>query len=230
MAVVNHQRKWLYLMEPHTASRAVCEFLKKNCGGSEVGHHHIDLPELVDRSRCHLDPRAIKDYDVLCTVRNPFDTLITKWRYSGKGGMRKERAETVARNHNMTVEELLESPLNKSQPLHEWVMGNVDHPNLNDPSRGLVYNANKVVYYEYLNDDISFTFGRPLEVPCNQKHVTEGKEPWQTYYRDQPELVEYLIEKWSGFLDQFGYRITGFGMDFDIEVDDSVRSRLVKTV
>lgn len=230
MAVVNHVKKWLYLMEPHTASRATSELLMKQCQGAQIGHHHIDIPELTDRRRQHIDPKKLVDYDIICTVRNPFDVLVTKWRFSGKGGMMRKRAETIARHKGISVEEVLDGPLNQPQPFHEWVMSNVAHPNLNNPSRGMPHRATHIVYYEHLNEDISTTFGRPLEVPQIANQKTEGKEPWASYYEEHPDLVDYLVQHWRGYLEKFGYRLTETYDGLSMEIDPEVRSMRTRSV
>ena len=109
MAVINHTQKWIYLMEPHTGSRVVADYLVKNLGGSQIGHHHIALSELTNRNRQHVSAKQVQDYKVIATVRNPFDMLVTKWKYSGHGGLNRKRAETIARHTGTPVEVVLEN-------------------------------------------------------------------------------------------------------------------------
>lgn len=231
MAVVNHQQKWLYLMEPHTASRAVADYLKKHLGGSEVGHHHIGIPELTNRNRTHIPAKQLQGYRIIATVRNPFDMLITKWKYSGKGGLHGRRAENIARHVGKTVEEVIEDHKDMVVPLPEWVEKGLSHPNLIDPSKGLEATATHVVYYEHLNEDLSKLFGREIELPCNEAHKTDGKEYWATYYEGLHDLVLTLSEKWANYLVKYGYHInTDDFVEYFVEIDEKIRENRVKSL
>lgn len=76
MAVVNYQDKWVYLMEPHTASRAVHEALIQDPNCEYAGTHHASLQDI--------GVEKLLGFDVICTVRNPLDTVVSRWRL-GKG-------------------------------------------------------------------------------------------------------------------------------------------------
>lgn len=189
MAVINPTDKWIYLMEPHTASRAVMKMLKEHLGGSQVGHHHVGIAELTNWRRQHVDPRTIKAYDILCTVRNPFDVLVTRWRV-GQG---------------------------RHQSFLEWGWQNREHIAVGFPLRGLYTDANSICYYEDLEDDIRWCFGLlesekaqdGVRLPYNQGHKTRGKEGWaDMYYKDDFKLFEYLMKnKYGAFCRRYGYEI-----------------------
>jgi len=82
MAVINHTKKWIFLMEPHTASRAVAAALVTQAGGANFGHHHMDTERMVQRDRQMISPKKLAEYTIISTVRNPFDMLITRWKAS----------------------------------------------------------------------------------------------------------------------------------------------------
>lgn len=227
MAVVNHMKKWLYLMEPHTASRATSQFLKEKMGASEIGHHHIGVSELTNERRLHIKKKILYEYDILCTIRNPFDTIVTRWLYSGKGGMLSERARKVARERKQTIEEFRASE--EVVPLSEWIFTNVDHPTLLDPMRGLYRDATNFIYYEFLNEDLSKTFNRDIQIPRANQTLT--KSDWRSYYKSQPELVEFLLSKWGGFLTAFGYEVVNTpDRGIDVIIQSGVRDRLVRRI
>lgn len=184
MAIVNQRQKWIYLMEPHTASRAVANALMAQGGCGQLGHHHIGVSELTDRRRTQLI-QNISEYDIICTVRNPLDVLVTKWKYGPK-----------------------------DQAFCEWVMERVDkgHESVTNPMMGLWRDCNKFVYYEHLEDDLEHVFGKGLNLGFDPTHVTKDKEPWQNYYADPDcgcgeELLDLLMPLYEGFMTQFGYEL-----------------------
>ena len=79
MAIANHKSKWLFLMEPHTASRAVTAALPQ-VGGVRCGHHHIDIATITRRDRAEISAKKIGEYKVIAAVRNPFDMLVTRYK------------------------------------------------------------------------------------------------------------------------------------------------------
>jgi len=79
MAIANHKSKWLFLMEPHTASRAVTAALPQ-VGGVRCGHHHIDIATITRRDRAEISAKKIGEYKVIAAVRNPFDMVITRYK------------------------------------------------------------------------------------------------------------------------------------------------------
>ncbi|KPK50095.1 MAG: hypothetical protein AMS22_12660 [Thiotrichales bacterium SG8_50] len=80
MAVINRRYRYLFLAEPHTASRALRNALLQHTDSHEVGSHHSTLKDLKRRgvhglSKCY--PFSV--------VRNPADILVTKWLLSLPG-------------------------------------------------------------------------------------------------------------------------------------------------
>ena len=213
MAVVNHRYKWIYLMEPHTASRATEEYLLKEMGGTKLGHHHIGIPALTRRDREMINPQRLAEYKIISTVRNPFDTLITRWLYNKSAG-----------------------------DLGEWVNRLLELDSL-PCADGLYKQATHFVYYEHLEEDLSILFGKAVRLPRHEKHSTIKKEPWQSYYEydglypnpppDMGETVAKMLEYWAPYLSQFGYMVKyKYGNDgihrLSCEIDQSKREKLVK--
>lgn len=195
MAVINLNHKWLFLCEPHTASRAVMRLLCEQCGGSKIGHHHIDTVELVDWRRGHLAEKQLAELEVFCSVRNPFDVLVTRWKFG---------------------------PF-RDVPFHKFVKSNAEHHVVNHPLQGLWKQATNFVYFEDMSDDLSWLFGQRLEVPRKQSEATPDKQPWYTYYEGQEEISLFLLDKYGDFLDQFGYRVVYNGTLELVDIDKAVR-------
>ena len=202
MAVVNHHHKWLYLMEPHTASRCTRRALRKIGHTANVGHQHIGLPELTSWRRTHLDPKQIHGYAIMCTVRNPFDVLITRWKV---GAFREGRFQ-------------------------EHVDAMKDNKSMDQPLLGLWKECNNFVYYEDLQEDLEWVFrGHPIELERRPSETTEMKnKPWQEYYEGQDAIVTYLMSQYGMFLKKFGYQIEYQGGHLEL-VDIDKDTRAVRT-
>ncbi len=83
MSLVNHERKFVYVFEPHTASRATELALLQLDGSQTIGNRHAGVRELIEGK--YITKEQASKYRIVCTVRNPLDTFITRWK------IRKER-------------------------------------------------------------------------------------------------------------------------------------------
>lgn len=77
MAIANDKWNFIFLAEPHTASRATRDALLKLEGSYNAGSHHSDIKTLLHQK--HLHRRKRSRYTTFCTVRNPADILTTLW-------------------------------------------------------------------------------------------------------------------------------------------------------
>jgi len=196
MAVINQNEKWIYLFEPHTASRATQKELMKIEGSEEFGHHHVGLTEMTDPRRQKTTPLAtFAGFDVICTVRNPFDVLVTNWKAGSS----------------------------RDWEFDEWIEFNLHQSIVNVPlHRGLWQQANIICYYEYLQEDLNFIMGREVPLGYNQGHITHGKQHWSTYYNKSN--LNLLLMYYQNFMDSFGYRFSD-SKRTSVEVDELIRQR-----
>lgn len=82
MAVWNPKYGYLFLCEPHAASRSTVEGLLTQDESREIGHHHVGLPEIRQKS---LIPRQqLQEALTFAIIRNPYDLLVTRWFYHDK--------------------------------------------------------------------------------------------------------------------------------------------------
>lgn len=79
MAVVSDKFKYVFLAEPHTASRSITNALITQHGASEIGHHHISHAHLISREGINLRRQK---YTFFTVVRHPFDLLLTMYYVS----------------------------------------------------------------------------------------------------------------------------------------------------
>ncbi len=187
MALVNQRRKCIYLMEPHTASRAVAKALMAQGGWGQLGHHHIGVAELTDRRRTQLI-QNVNEYDIICTIRNPLDVLVTQYKFT------PHAKESDAANY---------------MSFFDWVMTGIKAGSeaVTTPMMGLWKDCNKFVYYEHLEDDLEHVFGKKVDLGLDPAHVTTDKKPWETYYEDETGgvLLDNLMPMYGGFMAKFGY-------------------------
>jgi hypothetical protein len=202
MAVINMERKWLFLFEPHTASRWTKRALT-SIKFSEIGHHHIDIPELTNWRRQHIPKHRILDFKVMATIRNPFDVLVTKWRFG---------------------------PL-RDKSFREFFEERKETPEVMTPLKGLYKQASTIFYYEHLQSDLDYVFGGMLNLPDrNTAETTEGKKPWQEYYRGEFGMVRHLMDTWQSFLSISGYDIGYVGGELNCSIHQAARQRWTKPV
>jgi hypothetical protein len=202
MALYNRDLKFIYLAEPHTASRATFDAIEKSLPGTaKIGHHHISIAEMTNWRRVHLRQTDVVKCTVVTNVRNPLDTVVTRWKH---GPFKDVSFWRVLTEHQNNV-------------------------SISDPGMGLYREAEFFCWYEALELDLQWMFNRDgLRLQRNPEHITEGKHPWQEYYRGQRELVDTMVELYKAYLDKFGYQI-GWDEDEDIptcKLDLNIRAAL----
>lgn len=79
MAVVSDRYKYIFLAEPHTASRSITNALIEQHGANEIAHHHITRAHLISREGINLRRQK---YTFFSVVRHPFDLLLTMYYVS----------------------------------------------------------------------------------------------------------------------------------------------------
>lgn len=79
MAVVSDKFKYIFLAEPHCASRAIRDALIEQHGANGVGHHHMTRVHLLRKEMINLRRQRYKFFSV---VRHPFDVLLTGYYFT----------------------------------------------------------------------------------------------------------------------------------------------------
>lgn len=197
MALYNRDLKFIYLFEPHTASRAILEHLPKYVHGTAtIQHHHISIQDMTNWRKQILRPQDALQCRIICMVRNPLDTLVTRWRSSSFQHVSFQR----------------------------FFDNNKDHHQIKEPGMGLYRDAEFFCYYEDLQEDLRWMFNRPLlELGWDDTHKTKGKEPWYTYY--SYDMVQYLQDVYKPYLTTFGYSFTFENGRPICSIDPAVRSQ-----
>lgn len=197
MAYFNKERKFLYLFEPRTASRGTLSAMQALKLGSEVGGHHDDIEKLTFWRRQHIKPKDLEDARVVCTVRNPFDLIVSVWKHHGES---------------------------RTNPFVRFVDTAWDSILMQPSSRLLFKEATQFCWFEDLENDLQWTFTDPhLKLEYDMSHKTPGKSHWHSYYTDK--IMDRLRARpdWEVYLDKFGYRVYNDG---SVELDMDKRAKL----
>lgn len=179
MAVVNYDEKWIYFMEPHTASRAVNNALLKDKACHYAGPHHSTISQITDMSRddfTSIPMEKLLGFDSICTVRNPLDMLVSRWRL-GKG---------------------------QFISFHDFVAKNNQPNRLQSHLSGFWKSCNIVCYFENLQADLNFVFGREIPIEHNNLHRTLEKKPWSDYY--DRDTFDSVTKYFADYSEKFGYQ------------------------
>lgn len=175
MAVIHKRKKWVYLFEPRTASRATERLLLTLSGCQKHGAHHDGLPQV--RPRIH----NIDDFYVGVTVRNPIDVLVTEYVKDSRDHSFDEWIKTIGNHH-------VPEPLTGL-----WRGGNTFcwYENLQEDLRHMFQNMVR-------------TSSRPdFDLDFVKTDKTVDKQPWWTYPSE--ETLNALLVRYKPFLDRFGY-------------------------
>lgn len=176
MAVANGRWNFIFLAEPHTASRAVRDALLKLDGSYKVGSHHIGMGAILNYRM--LQHRKRSRYTTFCTVRNPADILATLWVLKPE---RERELETFA------------------QYIRRWGVKKPDPFFFRHAKT-----ADRVIRYENLQEELNFLLheiGAPT-VKLDTVGPTADKAPWFRYYT--PPDLRYMITHFPE-ISQWGY-------------------------
>lgn len=196
MALLNLERRFLYLFEPHTGSRATREALETMPGSNLIGNHHAGLMDLCRKGYIQDDLKH--KITVCCTVRNPFDTFITRW---------------------------MRHPISRSPDMGLFIKTQRHANIVNSPAVGLWCEATRFIWFEHLEEDLRNIFGISLP-PKDPTHKCKGKNrPWNEYFEESPpEYFDILLRKYSTYCKRFGYSYTWSREGKLVcEIDQSVR-------
>jgi hypothetical protein len=176
MAVANEKWKFVFLAEPHTASRAVRDALLKLDGSYKAGSHHISMEALLNYKS--LRRRSRKHYTTFCVVRNPADIMVTIWLQSST---RRDEGETLG------------------EYIRRW---GVQKPSSFFFCHAAT--ADEVLHYEDLQEELNgfLRLIHASSVKLETVGSTEGKEPWFRYYT--ADDLEYMLSNYPE-IDQWGY-------------------------
>jgi hypothetical protein len=163
MAVANEKWQFVFLAEPHTASRAVRDALLTIPGTYKAGSHHSPMDALLS----HRGVRHKRSYyTTFCVVRNPADIMVTIWLQSWEY------------RQGMTLTEFL----------HQFGHDSPTHFFFRHAAR-----TDEALCYEDLQEGLNCLLRslHAPSIQLETVGPTEGKEPWFRYYTI--EDLEYML-------------------------------------
>ena len=208
MALVSHEFRFLYFLNPRTASTATAAHLGEIAGGEvipeknilnddgtiRVPSKHTRLEQLVSHGLISREVR--RDYLKIVTVRNPFDSLVSLWAKMNHDYVKLLENKNSWVHRKPDYKAKLEASVGLSFP--EWVrmqhgerfrLGETTHVN------GLYMQGMDVMLrFERLQEDFG-ELARKLKLPGDhvlpRQNVTQGRddEDYRSYYDDETRRV-----------------------------------------
>jgi hypothetical protein len=182
MAVINDKYRFMFLCEPHTASRSVRDALMTLETSRETStYHHCDVPRAIHNN--YLTRQQALDYFYFSTIRNPHDWLVTQWYIScsriGDGLLPWMRKHYKKNQRNGTL---------------FW---------------RFLDNVNVFMRYEKLQEGLNQVLAKrgapPLELETKIKsdYKTPGKTTWEREWSES--MYEWAALHYPD-IDQYGYQ------------------------
>ncbi len=152
---VDHERRMIYLAHPRTASTATAALLQTKGFEPSHGHH-----SRMWTPGCPITRGEWADYTVFTTIRNHWDTVVS-WLHSTLGTHLKEMP--------LIGVDDLETLNPQYVHAHElWWMHTAD--------------ADVVLRYETLNEDLSRVLGMKVEVPFKNVSSRRNDKHYSHFY------------------------------------------------
>ncbi len=154
---IHHEKKVAFIAHPRTASTATAHVLMQMGFVIEDSHHSCPTWDL-------------DGWDVICTVRNPFDVLVS-WFYNQP----------------------------REKPFTQWLPEFLDGCSFMQGERMFFGQpiCNHVMYYENLQDDFEYVMnavGLPMvKIPRRNVSVNRGERSFMGYYN--PRTSRMVIER-----------------------------------
>lgn len=222
MALISHRYKFIYFLNPRTASTATSRFLQevaegeilpktnilKEDGSILVPAKHTRLSELVEHNLINEEVRS--GYLKVVTVRNPFDSLVSLW-----AKMNKDYAKLLADENSWVhkkpdYKQKLEASLGldfatwvKKQHGERYRKGGTAH--VNGP---YILDMDTMLRFENLQEDFSVVaskLGLPGDHMIPKMNVTQGraKTDYRTYYDDESRQI--VAKVFAPEIEKLGY-------------------------
>lgn len=202
MALINTNKEWIYLLEPHTASRSTSSALRR-FGFVEVGGWHAKLQPLYEQGKIP-DPTH---YEIGVTVRNPLDVLVTRWL--------KDRPKGLS----------LYDWLEKKEPVY-WVrplMG------LWESATTVCWYEHLDEDLQYIFDapDLMVDFDPSHK---SREKPNRAKRPWWVYIEEEPRVCQKVLRHYAAFMEKFGYHLSTWRGRPHMYINQDIRKRLRRKI
>ncbi len=217
MAVLSERWSYLYLLAPRTASTATADTLVKQGAGEWIPPDDIEVDGEIVVQRKHsttgdlidyglLPEDRVRDLFVFCTVRNPFDSLVSLW------SKKRSEYQPLLDDPDSFVNRLpgfrddMEFVLNHT--FSEWVEERLSDAKPTSMYDGFVEHADAVMRFERLDRDFPqvmrrIGLRRLREIPV--LNTTDSRDDdYRRYYTHRARRIVQRV--YGPDLDRFGYR------------------------
>ena len=177
MAVINDKYKFMYLCEPHTASRSTRDALMTLETSRETStYHHINVARALHNH--YLTLEQAREYFFFTTIRNPHDLLVTKWFVS---------------NH-------------QRHDFFKFIRGHVKTMKEDTLFWRFHREVNTFIRYERLEEGLNKILSRlgapSVQLPYKKEYKTEGKGKWRDEW--SARMARWAREHYPD-IDRYGY-------------------------
>lgn len=222
MAVISFQNRFIYLLNPRTASTATAQALLDSAkaefvpaenivddeGNIVVQRKHTTMEQLVEYELISKD--QVDTFFKFVTVRNPYDSMVSAW------AKKVHDYVHLLDNPNSWVNRMpdyaagLRRAAGMSFP--EWIaaeyLPKLKRGRGGSVNRNFIRNVDHVLRYENLQHDFSQIverLGLPKDFQIPVVNVTKGRETkdYRTYYDDESRDIVYRAFKDE--IEQLGY-------------------------
>ncbi|MDM8167592.1 sulfotransferase family 2 domain-containing protein [Roseovarius sp.] len=208
MAVISRDHRFLYFLNPRTASTATAALLREVAKGEAVPEKnilnddgtilvpakHTRLEQLIAHGLISEDVR--RDYLKIVTVRNPFDSLVSLWAKMNHDYVKLLEDETSWVHRKPDYKEKLEASVGLDFP--EWVRlhhGERFRKGKTTQANGsYMVGMDVLLRFERLQDDFA-DIARRLNLPGDhllpRRNVTQGREEtdYRSYYDKETRKI-----------------------------------------
>ena len=175
MAVINDKYKFMFLCEPHTASRSTRDALMQLETSRETSqYHHINVARAIHNH--YLTPEQASEYYLFATIRDPHDLLVTKWFISNGLGRRSRPLSPAGLEKRRVA-------------FFEFIKGHIKTLKDNTIFWRFYRDVNTFVRFEHLEQGINqilISLGAPtISLDYKREYKTDGKTQWQDEWNDK---------------------------------------------
>jgi len=201
--MISHKHKFVFICAPKTGSTSVSKALDEYCIKFSPRKKHFTYSEYLDNKR--VGETVNKDYFFFAFVRNPFDRLVSQFKFTGKKWWKKAGLSQSSLCFENYVKQIVACNLPFS--VHRYNSKIKSDQTDKDWSQlqFLSEDIDFIGRYENLQEDFNIVCDK-IGIPKQQlphKNATKHKH-YTEYYDD--ETRQLVAEKYAKDIELFGYK------------------------
>ena len=201
--MISHKHKFVFICVPKTGSTSISNALKEYCIDLSPLKKHLTYSEYLNLNRRH--EKVNKDYFFFAFVRNPFDRLVSQFRFTGKHWWRRAGFQEESLCFEKYVKQIVAYDLPFSSHLYN---SKKQSKSIHDKDwsqlQFLSENLDFIGRFENLQEDFNIVCDK-IGIPKQQiPHKNKRKHKHYTEYYDE-ETKQIVAEKYANDIEYFGY-------------------------